>query len=46
MSKFCPMCNAVTNCTDNCGVCLEEEERRENNSPKITSNQEEENNNE
>lgn len=25
MSKFCPMCNAVTNCTDNCKSCLEEE---------------------
>lgn len=27
MSKFCPMCNAVTNCTDNCTACLEEELR-------------------
>lgn len=25
MSKFCPMCNQVTNCTDNCKWCLEEE---------------------
>ena len=25
MSKFCPMCNQVTNCTDNCKHCLEEE---------------------
>lgn len=25
MSKFCPMCNQVTNCTDNCKYCLEEE---------------------
>lgn len=25
MSKFCPMCNTYTNCTDNCTVCLEEE---------------------
>ena len=25
MSKFCPMCNTVTNCTDNCKHCLEEE---------------------
>lgn len=27
MSKFCPMCNQVTNCTDNCKHCLEEEEK-------------------
>ncbi len=26
MSKFCPMCNEVTNCTENCKFCLEEEE--------------------
>lgn len=25
MSKFCPLCNQVTNCTDNCKSCLEEE---------------------
>lgn len=24
MSKYCPMCDAVTNCTDNCKCCLEE----------------------
>jgi hypothetical protein len=24
MSKFCPMCNEITNCTDNCKHCLEE----------------------
>ena len=30
MSKFCPLCNKVTNCTDNCNSCLEE------NNPKIT----------
>ena len=24
MSKYCPMCNQVTNCTDNCKECLEE----------------------
>lgn len=24
MSKFCPMCNQVTNCTENCKDCLEE----------------------
>ena len=31
MSKYCPMCDAVTNCTDNCKYCLEEleNERRE-----------------
>jgi hypothetical protein len=26
MAKYCPMCNAYTNCTDNCASCLEEEE--------------------
>ena len=26
MSKFCPIANAVTNCTDNCHFCLQEEE--------------------
>lgn len=32
MSKFCPMCNQVTNCTDNCKHCFEEEmkERKSN----------------
>lgn len=35
MSKFCPMCNAVTNCTDNCKSCMEEE-RLEKSNPKIT----------
>lgn len=25
MSKYCPMCDTVTNCTDNCKSCLEEE---------------------
>ena len=24
MSKYCPMCDQVTNCTDNCKYCLEE----------------------
>lgn len=24
MSKYCPMCDQVTNCTDNCKSCLEE----------------------
>ena len=27
MSKFCPMCNQVTNCTDNCKECLAELEK-------------------
>ena len=27
MSKFCPLANAVTNCTDNCNACMEEEAR-------------------
>lgn len=33
MSKYCPMCNQVTNCTDNCNSCLEEEkkERKQSN---------------
>lgn len=26
MSKFCPLANAVTNCTDDCDRCLKEEE--------------------
>lgn len=25
MSKFCPMCNQVTNYTDNCDACMREE---------------------
>lgn len=25
MSKFCPIANQVTNCTDNCKSCMEEE---------------------
>ena len=29
MSKFCPMCNEVTNCTENCKYCLEEEAKAE-----------------
>lgn len=28
MSKFCPLTNAVTNCTNNCNRCMEEEARR------------------
>ena len=26
MSKYCPMCDQITNCTDNCKYCLEERE--------------------
>lgn len=26
MSKYCPMCDEYTNCTDNCKFCLEENE--------------------
>ena len=26
MSKFCPMCNQITNCTENRTQCIEEEE--------------------
>lgn len=25
MSKYCPMCDAYTNCTDNCTACMAEE---------------------
>lgn len=25
MSKYCPMCDTVTNCTDNCNSCMREE---------------------
>lgn len=25
MSKFCPIANKVTNCTDNCDACMSEE---------------------
>ena len=25
MSKFCPLCNQVTNCTDNCNSCIQKE---------------------
>lgn len=27
MSKYCPICDEYTNCTDNCKQCLEEEEK-------------------
>lgn len=27
MSKYCPMCNEYTNCTDNCKTCMEEENK-------------------
>ena len=29
MSKYCPIAEEITNCTDNCKDCLEEEERKE-----------------
>lgn len=35
MSKFCPMCNQVTNCTDNCKSCLEELEKEQMANEKI-----------
>lgn len=28
MSKYCPIANAVTNCTDNCNSCLEKETKK------------------
>lgn len=31
MSKYCPMCDAVTNCTDNCKECLEDEAKEHSN---------------
>jgi hypothetical protein len=33
MSKFCPMCGQVTNCTDNCKSCLEELENERKANP-------------
>lgn len=27
MSKYCPMCNEYTNCTDNCDACIAEENK-------------------
>ena len=27
MSKYCPICDQITNCTDNCNSCLEEEKK-------------------
>jgi hypothetical protein len=40
MSKFCPLCNAVTNCTDNCKSCLEEleNEKKERESENVKAN--------
>lgn len=35
MSKFCPLCNEVTNCTDNCNRCMEEEAQRHESSKPI-----------
>lgn len=28
MSKFCPMCNQTTNCTENCKDCLKEDTKK------------------
>ena len=28
MSKYCPMCDEITNCTENCTKCMEEEEKK------------------
>jgi hypothetical protein len=28
MSKFCPIANTYTNCTDNCNSCLAEQENK------------------
>lgn len=27
MSKYCPICNQITNCTENCTKCMEEEKK-------------------
>ena len=29
MSKYCPLADAYTNCTENCKDCLEEEAKKE-----------------
>ena len=29
MSKFCELAGKITNCTDDCKICLEEERREE-----------------
>ena len=29
MSKFCPIANKITNCTDNCNSCLKEQAKDE-----------------
>lgn len=33
MAKYCPMCDQVTNCTDNCKYCLEEAEKENAETP-------------
>ena len=37
MAKYCEIAKTVTNCTDNCKVCLEEEQQKkaENNDKKV-----------
>ena len=32
MAKYCPMCDRITNCTDNCNACMAEETKSK---PKI-----------
>jgi hypothetical protein len=29
MSKYCPLADQITNCTDNCKECLEDEQKDE-----------------
>jgi hypothetical protein len=29
MSRYCPMCDAMTNCTDDCKSCIDEEQTTE-----------------
>ena len=38
MSKYCPMCDEVTNCTDNCKYCLEEQAEEEKTMKTLTLN--------
>lgn len=41
MSKYCPMCNAYTNCTDNCNTCIEEANKMKNFIDRIHAEQKE-----
>lgn len=38
MSKFCPIADAVTNCTENCKYCLEEQAKEEETKCQNTQN--------